>query len=170
VAAELRIGINDRWEAIASALYDTHDDHTERSSVRFQYQNENNFILNMAYRYRRSDIEPIDPISNQQERLEQSDISMVMPINEHWRAVTRWNYDLREKRNLELLAGVEYDTCCWKLRLAGRRFNQNTDEDYNNTIELQLVLKGLGQIGSPIGELLERGIRGFDARDEEYLN
>ena len=170
VAAELRIGINDRWQAIASTLYDTNDDHTERSSVRFQYHNESNFILNMAYRFRRSDIEPIDPISNEQERLEQTDISMVLPINEHWRAVSRWNYDLREKRNLELLAGVEYDTCCWKLRLAGRRFNQNTDEDYNNTIEFQLVLKGLGQIGSPIGELLERGIRGFDARDEEYLN
>jgi len=70
---------------------------------------------------------------------------------------------------LEVLAGVEYDTCCWKLRLAGRRYNQNTDEDYNNSIELQLVLKGLGQIGSPIGELLERGIRGYDSRDEEYF-
>ncbi len=169
VAAELKIGLNDRWEAIASTLYDTHDDHTERSSVRFQYQSENKFVLNMAYRYRRRDIEPIDTISNRRESLEQSDISMVLPINEHWRAVTRWNYDLQEKRNLEQLVGVEYDTCCWKLRLAGRRYNQNTDEDYNNSIELQLVLKGLGQIGSPIGELLERGIRGYDARDDEYF-
>jgi len=169
VAAELKIGLHDRWEAIASTLYDTHDDHTERTSVRFQYQSENDFILNMAYRYRRRDIEPINPDTNERERLEQSDISMVMPINEHWRAVARWNYDLQEKRNLEQLIGVEYDTCCWKLRLAGRRFNQNTDEDYNNTIELQLVLKGLGQLGSPIGDLLERGIRGYDARDEEYF-
>ena len=169
VAAELKIGLYDRWEAITSTLYDTHDDHTERSSVRFQYHSENNFILNMGYRYRRRDIEPIDPISNRRESLEQSDISMVLPINEHWRAVTRWNYDLQEKRNLEQLVGVEYDTCCWKLRLAGRRYNQNTDEDYNNSIELQLVLKGLGQIGSPIGELLERGVRGYDARDDEYF-
>ena len=169
VAAELKIGLHDRWEAIASTLYDTHDDHTERSSVRFQYHNDNGFILNMGYRFRRRDIEPIDSVSGVSERLEQSDISMVLPINEHWRAVTRWNYDLQEKRNLEQLVGVEYDTCCWKLRLAGRRYNQNTEEDYNNSIELQLVLKGLGQIGSPIGELLERGIRGYDARDEEYF-
>ena len=169
VAAELKIGLYDRWEAIATTLYDTHDDHTERSSVRFQYNNNNGLIFNMGYRYRRSDIEPIDVDSNVRESLEQSDISLVLPINEHWRAVSRWNYDLQEKRNLEQLIGVEYDTCCWKLRLAGRRFNQNTDEDYNNSIELQLVLKGLGQIGSPIGELLERGIRGFDSRDEEYF-
>ena len=168
VAAELKIGLHNRWEAIASTLYDTHDDHTERNSVRFQYHNENGFIFNMGYRYRRRDIEPIDSISGVRESLEQSDISMVLPINEHWRAVTRWNYDLQEKRNLEQLVGVEYDTCCWKFRLAGRRYNQNTDEDYNNSIELQLVLKGLGQIGSPIGELLERGIRGYDDREEEY--
>ena len=169
IAVELKIGLNDRWEAITSALYDTHDDHTERSSVRFQYQSENKFIFNAAYRYRRSDIEPIDSISGERERLEQADLSMVVPFNDKWRAVTRWNYDLQENRNLEVLAGVEYDTCCWKLRLAGRRYNQNTDEDYNNSIELQLVLKGLGQIGSPIGELLERGIRGYDSRDDEYF-
>ena len=123
----------------------------------------------MAYRYRRSDIEPIDSISNVRESLEQSDISMVLPINEHWRAVTRWNYDLQEKRDLEQLAGVEYDTCCWKLRLAGRRYNKNADEDYNNSLELQLVLKGLGQIGSPLGELLARSIQGYDSRDDKYF-
>jgi len=169
IAAELKIGLHDRWEAIASVLYDTHDDETERNSVRFQYHSENDFIFNMSYRYRNRDIEPIDPLTNRRVSLEQSDISMVLPINEHWQAVTRWNYDLQEKRNLEQLVGVEYDTCCWKLRLAGRRYNRNTDQDYNNSIELQLVLKGLGQIGSPIGELLERGIRGYDARDDEYF-
>jgi LPS-assembly protein len=169
VAAELKIGLHDRWEAIASTLYDTHDDHTERNSLRFQYQNESDLIFNMGYRYRRRDIEPIDSVSGVRENLEQSDISMVLPINEHWRAVSRWNYDLQEKRNLEQLAGVEYDTCCWKLRLAGRHYIQNADEDYNSSIELQLVLKGLGQIGSPIGELLERGIRGYDARDDKYF-
>jgi len=169
VAAELKIGLHDRWEAIASTLYDTHDNHTERNSVRFQYLNESGLIFNMAYRYRRSDIEPIDSISNVRESLEQSDISMVLPINEHWRAVTRWNYDLQEKRDLEQLAGVEYDTCCWKLRLAGRRYNKNADEDYNNSLELQLVLKGLGQIGSPLGELLARSIQGYDSRDDKYF-
>lgn len=169
VAAELKIGLNDRWEAIASTLWDTHDDHTEKSSLRLQYQTNNDFILNMSYRYRRRDLEPIDPLTNRRSALKQSDISMVLPINDQWRTVARWNYDIEENRNLELLGGIEYDTCCWKLRLAGRRYNQNTDGDYNNSIELQLVLKGLGQVGSPIGELLERGIRGYDDRDDEYL-
>ncbi len=168
VAVELKIGLSDRWEAIASTLYDTHDDHTEKNTAQLQYRSKNDFILNMSYRYRRRDIEPIDSLTNRSSSLEQSDISMVLPISDNWRTVARWNYDLQEKRNLELLAGVEYDTCCWKIRLAGRRYNKNTDEDYNNSIEIQLVLKGLARIGSPIGELLERGIRGFDDRDDQF--
>ena len=161
VAAELEIGLNDQWEAAASALWDTRDDHMQRNSVRVQYHAESGFILNMSYRYRHRDLEPIEPITGQHNSLEQSDISMVIPINENWRTVSRWNYDLQENRNLELLAGVEYDTCCWKIRLVGRRYNQNTDKDYNNSIEIQLALKGLAQVGSPIGESLERGIRGY---------
>ena len=104
-AGELKIGLSDRWNAIASTLYDTHDDHTERSSVRFQYRSENDFLLNMSYRYRRRDLEPIDPLTNRRSRLEQSDISMVVPINNNWRTVARWNYDLEAKRNLEQLVG-----------------------------------------------------------------
>lgn len=154
--AELKIGLGDRWQAIASAVWDTHDDHTKRSSVQFRYRSKNDLVLNMAYRYRHKD-------------LEQSDVSMVLPINDHWRTVARWNYDFREKQALELLAGIEYDTCCWKIRLVGRRYNQNTDRDHNESIELQLVLKGLARIGSPIGELLERNIRGYDDQDDEYL-
>ena len=125
--------------------------------------------MNTSYRYRRRDIEPIDPLTNQRSNLEQSDISMVLPINKNWRAVGRWNYDIEESRDLDTLAAIEYDTCCWKFRIAARRYNKNADEDYNNSIQIQLVLKGLGQIGSNLGELLEQGVRGYDDRDDKYF-
>ncbi len=169
VAADLKIGLSDRWEAIGSALWDTHDNQTLRNSVLFQYRSENDFILNLSYQYRNKAVQPVDLATNTRSNLEQSDVSMILPINNNWRTIARWNYDLKEKRNLDLLGGIEYDTCCWKFRVVGRRFNRNTDQDYNNSIQLQLVLKGLGQIGSPIGELLERSIRDYDDRDDEYL-
>ena len=169
IAGELKIGLSDRWNAYASALWDTHDDQTDRNSLRLQYLSENDFIFNVSYRYRSRDLEPIDSLTGQRNSLEQTDMSLVLPLNENWRTVARWNYNLQEDRNLDLLGGVEYDTCCWKLRLVGRRFNQNIDGDYNNSIQLQLVLKGLGQIGSPIDDLLEQNIRGYDDRDYEYF-
>ena len=169
VAAELKLGLSERWKAIGSILLDTHNDRTQRNSIRFHYRDENSLLLNLAYRYRHRSTEPVDPVTNRQRSLEQSDVSLVLPLSNHWRSVTRWNYDLQNKRNLELLAGIEYETCCWKLRLAGRRYSQNVSKDYNNSIEFQLVLKGLGQIGSPLGELLKRGVRGYDDRDDQYF-
>ena len=169
VAAELSLGLSERWQVIGSILHDTHNDRTQKNSIRFHYRNEDSLALNLAYRYRHKSTEPVDLVTNRQQSLEQSDLSLVLPLNNRWRTVTRWNYDLQNNRNLELLAGLEYETCCWKLRVAGRRYNQNVSEDYNNSIEFQLVLKGLGQIGSPLGELLKRGIRGYDDRDDQYF-
>ncbi len=166
VAAELKLGLSAHWEAVGSILLDTHNDRTQRNSVRFHYRDEDDRLLNLAYRYRHKSTEPLDPVTNRQQSLEQSDLSLVLPLNNHWRTVTRWNYDLQNKRNLELLGGLEYETCCWKLRLAGRRYSQNMNEDYNTSVEFQLVLKGLGQIGSPLGELLKRGVRGYDDKDD----
>jgi hypothetical protein len=49
--------------------------------------------------------------------------------------------------------------------VAARRFIIGVDDEYNNSIEAQLVLKGLAQLGSPLGELLERGILGYQDDD-----
>ena len=152
IAGELQIGLSDRWEAIAAALWSPQQDEFNRTSVRFQYRSARNFVFNIGHRFRRADFS-------------QSDISFIYPITNQWRAVGRWNYDFRDKRDLDILGGIEYDTCCWKLRFAARRFTNDSEGDYNNSIEVQLTLKGLTSLGSPISEQLERSIRGYDERN-----
>ena len=152
IAGELQIGINDRWQAIAAALWDTQEKEFNRTNTRIQYRSSNNFIFNIGHRFRRNDFS-------------QSDISFVYPISEQWRAIGRWNYDLRESRDLDLLGGIEYDTCCWKLSVAARRFTNDSVGDYNNSIEVQLTLKGLTSLGSPLTEQLQRNIRGYEDRN-----
>ena len=152
IAAELLIGFSDRWEAVASALYDPQEDQYNRSSFRFQYQTPRNFVFNIGHRFRRADFS-------------QSDISFIYPISNQWRAVGRWAYDFRDDRDLAILGGLEYDTCCWKLRFAARRFTNDSEGDYNNSIEIQLTLKGLTSLGSPLVEQLERSIRGYEDRN-----
>ena len=152
IAAELLIGISDRWEAIAAALYDPQEAQYNRTSFRFQYRTPSNIVFNIGHRFRRADFS-------------QSDISLIYPINNQWRAVGRWAYDFRDERDLDILGGLEYDTCCWKLRFAARRFTNDSVGDYNNSIEVQLTLKGLTSLGSPISEQLERSIRGYEDRN-----
>ena len=152
LAGELQIGINDRWEAIAAALWDPQEEEFNRTNARLQYRSANNFIFNIGHRFRRNDFS-------------QSDISFIYPISEQWRAVGRWNYDFKDKRDLDLLGGLEYDTCCWKISFAARRFTNDSAGDYNNSIEVQLTLKGLTSLGSPLSEQLQRNIRGYEDRN-----
>ena len=44
-------------------------------------------------------------------------------------------------------AGFEYDSCCWGIRVVAKRFLRNRDGDHRDAIYVQLVLKGLGNVG-----------------------
>ena len=149
IVAELAISPNDRWEAIAAAIWDPQEEQFFRTSTNFQYRSPNNFIFNIGHRFRRDDFS-------------QADISAVYPITDHWRAVGRWQYDFMDNRDIDILGGIEYDTCCWTLRFATRRFTNDTEGDFNNSIELQLTLKGLTSVGTQLTELLESSIRGYE--------
>jgi len=161
LAAELALNLGERWSASAATLWDPQDDEVQRGTARLNYSGTDNRILNLSYRYRRAD--PRVPGLN--ETLRQTDIAVVWPLSPRWRALGRWNYDLEEQRDLELLAGFEYDSCCYKIRVAARRFIIGDQAEYNNGVEVQLILKGLAQLGSPLGELLERGILGYEDYD-----
>lgn len=90
--------------------------------------------LGAEYRFRR-------------DSLDQFDLRYYQPINERWLVMGRVNYSLQDSDLLAAEAGFEYESCCWGLRLVARRFLRNHDGDHRNAIYLQLVLKGLGNIG-----------------------
>ena len=81
----------------------------------------------------------------------------------------RWNYDLVSGRTIEGMGGIEYNDCCWQIRLLARRFIDSPSARQIESIEadqgvfLQVVFKGLAGIGSKIESVLERGIRGYTA-------
>ena len=123
---------------------------TTKSEVRLQYRPANNKVLNLAYRYRRNSIE-------------QGDLSMSWPIGTHWNFVGRYNYSFRDQKVLEQFYGIEYESCCWGLRLVGRRYISTRDGTSDSSIGLQLVLKGMTSVGTAADKLLERGILGYSA-------
>ena len=71
------------------------------------------------------------------------------------------SYSLRRSRNLETLAGIEYGSCCWKLRAVVRRHLENDDDDADLGVLLQLELRGLGRVGENIDTLLSGGLAGY---------
>ena len=124
---------------------------TTQSEARLQYRPASNKILNLAYRFRR-------------DSLEQGDLSWSWPVSRRWNFVGRYNYSFRDDEVLEQFFGLEYESCCWGLRLVSRRHISTRDGTRDSSFGLQLVLKGLSSVGSQSDKLLERGILGYSAR------
>jgi LPS-assembly protein len=77
--------------------------------------------------------------------------------------VGRYNYSFRDRTTLEQFFGVEYESCCWGLRLVSRRYISTRDGTRESSFGLQLVLKGMASVGTAADKLLERGILGYSA-------
>ncbi len=121
---------------------------TAQSEARLQYRPQSNKILNFAYRFRR-------------QSLEQGDVSWSWPLSQSWNFVGRYNYSFRDDRVLEQFYGVEFESCCWGLRLVSRRYISTRDGTRDSSFGLQLVLKGMTSVGTKADRLLERGILGY---------
>jgi LPS-assembly protein len=123
---------------------------TTQSQARLQYRPADNRIINLAYRFRR-------------DSLEQGDLSWSWPLSRKWNFVGRYNYSFRDDKTLEEFYGLEYESCCWGLRIVSRRYISTRDGTRDTTFGLQLVLKGMASVGTAADKLLERGILGYSA-------
>ena len=128
----------------------TGDSGTTKSEARLQYNPAQNKILNLAYRFRR-------------DSLEQGDVSWSWPVGRRWNFVGRYNFSFRDEEVLEQFFGLEYESCCWGLRMVTRRYISTRDGTRDTTYGLQLVLKGMASVVTAADKLLERGILGYSA-------
>ena len=70
--------------------------------------------------------------------------------------------------------GVEYDDCCWRMRVLYMRYIDTLVGDIpdlsdpnlprENAIQIQVMLKGMGGFGGRVDNLLKDMIRGFDPK------
>ncbi len=148
--AEVSFLLNENMNFDLGHQWGESGDGTTQSEARFQYRPSSNKILNLAYRFRR-------------DSLEQGDLSLSWPVGSNWNVVGRYNYSFRDKEALEQFFGIEYDSCCWGLRLVARRHISTRDGTQDSSIGLQLVLKGMASIGTAADKILERGILGYSA-------
>lgn len=146
--AEVRFLLYEHLNFDVGHQWGTGESGTTQSEARLQYRPETDKILNLAYRFRR-------------DSLEQGDISWSWPITQRWNFVGRYNYSFRDEEALEQFFGVEYESCCWGLRLVTRRHISTRDGTRDSSVGLQLVLKGMTSVGTAADRLLERGILGY---------
>lgn len=132
--AEFILNLTNRLNARIGTQWDWQNDRFDVAVVGAAYTAPSGLRLGAEYRFRR-------------DSLDQFDIRYYQPINESWRILGRVNYSLVDSDLLAAEAGFQYDSCCWAVRVTGKRFLRNREGDYRDAIYLQLVLKGLGEFG-----------------------
>ena len=159
--ADLDYYINDRWSVGGTYQWNPNFRRKELASFRARYLMNNDGVINLAYRYRRN-------ASNGIDQLQQMDFSFLYPINANWSLVGRYYYSLLDKKPLEKLAGVQWDSCCIAFRIYGRQAVRSRQGDMGNSIQFEFLFKGFGSLGQNTDRTLRRAILGYD-RDDLYL-
>ncbi len=155
--ADVEYQLDDRWSVAVSQQWDPSRELSDLSTLRTQYRFGGQGVVNFAYRFRRdARVETRDRVT-----LEQFDASALVPLNERWRFVARWNYSLLDDTTLEAFAGLEWENCCLATRVLARRYIRNFEGEVNTSLYVELELKGLSTLGRKSGELLERAILGY---------
>ncbi len=122
------------------------------------YQSDKKHLFNIGYRKRLAR-------DNTNISTKQTDTSFVLPVTTTVNVYARWNYSLKDNRNIDMIGGFSYNSCCWSLQLLMQRRLQNSTSvspAYNNSLLVQFVLKGLGNVsGSTAQTTLGQSIYGY---------
>jgi len=96
--------------------------------------------------------------------LKQVDLSTQWRFLKNWQGLAAINYSLKDDKLLVGLLGVEYNACCWSLRLVTSHFATATRRSSTNFF-VQLELNDLMRIGSDPMRVLQQTIPGYIRTD-----
>ncbi len=171
IAAELTFNPNSRMDVRGNIVWDSYSGNVNSGSVQANYKADNEAIYNIGYTFRR----PLGLVANTQPVTEQLTLSTYLPLTSNWKAFASWSYSMEANTDIEDMFGVEYDSCCWTVRLLHLRYIDNVPgqvPDYANpnlereqSTQVQFILKGMGGFGSRVTSILEEMIRGYEERE-----
>lgn len=146
--AEVSIDVSDAWRLDVDYQWDSETNATVRAETSIRYSPQEDRYAGFSYRRREG-------------LLEQGDISLVWPIGQSWRIIGHYSYSFLDEEALDRFLGWEYEACCWRLRLVGRRYISRRTGESDSSISIQLQLRGFSDDGGSPEELLDRGILGY---------
>jgi len=148
-AFELSGKVNDNVRLSTASFWDPKTQKWTATETRLNYKDDKNRIANVSYR-------------SLNDELKQTSASFAIPVSKELSIIGRVDHDLKNDRNLETLAGIEYQNCCMKARLVGRKYLTSDNHNYDDAIFLQFELKGLGNLGHKANNVLEDKIYGYE--------
>ena len=159
LAAELDWQVNQRWFLHSDIQVATETQKVERSSIATEYRIDDNKLIQMNHRF-------IRDLSG--EEINQFGISASWPLTQNWHWVGRWYRDAELSRTTESFMGLQYESCCWAIRMTYQRNLSNRFDDtglrstneFDSGIAMQFIIKGIGS-RKRNSDILEQGMFGY---------
>ncbi|MDH5785656.1 MAG: LPS-assembly protein LptD [Chromatiales bacterium] len=150
VFTEIELQPLDRLHIGVNGSYHRGRQRHEQVGAHLRYQPDSRRVLSLDYRY------------DETMPLRQGDAILYWPMAQQWQGLGRWRYDLDHEQSLEQLIGVEYQSCCWSIRLIGRNQRPAINSEVENSLYLTFEFKGLGSLGKRLEDTLEDGLPTYD--------
>ncbi len=169
VITQLDWRINDHWRSRYEWFYDPDRSKTEKASAYLQYMSTAGSVLNLGYRWQ---LQGFDPSGDDEDQLsynrEDYDVSFAYKATQSLDLIGRYLYDNTNSRDLETLAGVQFNSCCSAVQLVWREWvddndtANNVDDDYTDRgLFLRFVFKGLGGVGQNTDSYFATAVPGY---------
>lgn len=153
--SSLSISPAEAWRLRGNIQWNPTDNHIEIGNASMQYRLDPNSLVNLDYRYQRNELRTYGG-------------SFAWRLSPGWQLLGSHRYDVENNHKLENILGVQYDSCCWAVKLVGvERFNTIgstiSSPLYDKAIYLTLELKGLSNFGQylDVSTILKDGINGY---------
>jgi LPS-assembly protein len=153
VAARGVYQLNSAWGVTGDYIWDPYTHATNNANLNLHYQPQPNQIINFGYSYLvNGDITQVRGNQTQNDALHQALIAFTLPLTDRWGAVGAYSHNISKNYSMMSLAGLQYDSCCWAMRILGGRTFKSLDAGFephfNTNVYLQIALKGLGSVAN----------------------
>lgn len=167
LVSEFYYYINTNWSGLIELQWNPNTV-TSLEQRRFQlnYQDEKKRLLSLGYSFiYQGNPDPAQPVDSSQNNLEQIDAAFGWQILPRWNILAGIEYDITNRFSVENFAGIEYENCCWAVRVGTQRYltiNSNEDDQqFDEQYFIQFSLKGLAAVGNSPGSLFSQELQGY---------
>lgn len=153
IASRAAYRVNSVWGLSTDYIWDPATKATNNADLNVLYNPLASGVISAGYSYlTNADITQVRNNGSQNNALHQAIVAYAWPLNEKWSSLGAYSQNISKNYSMMSLLGVQYDSCCWAMRILGGRtfknLNASFEPRYNNNIYVQLLLKGLGSVAS----------------------
>lgn len=153
VATRAGYHFNPLWGITGDYIWDPATKATNNADLNLHYQPLPNAVISGGYSYLvNGDVTQVRHDGSVNNSLHQGIVAAAWPLTERWSTIGAYSHNISKNYSMMSLFGVQYDSCCWAMRvLGGRAFknlNAEFEPQYSNNVYLQILLKGLGSVAN----------------------